>query len=119
MIPAAVSHTEMKMEMSWASLKGTEGREEGRKEGRKEERRETKTHQGEWKGMIIMRIFYRPLQHESSAGGFLTNLIEVEVLRMLRYWRMSGTVMSRRARRKRRPCGGARCGKGKKKRARG
>ena len=29
--------------------------------------------------------------------------IEVEVLRMLRYWRMSGTVMSRTARRNRRP----------------
>ncbi len=49
MIPAAVSQTEMKMEMSWASL------------------------------------------------------IEVDVFRMLRYCRMSGTVIRRSARRKRRP----------------
>jgi hypothetical protein len=31
------------------------------------------------------------------------HLMEVEVLRMFKYWRMSGTVISRRARRNLRP----------------
>ena len=36
-------------------------------------------------------------------GDVTMNLMEVDVLRMLRYCRMSGRVIRRRARRKRRP----------------
>ena len=60
MMPAAVSQTEIKMDMSWASLQ---------------------------RGKLSKKNFA------------LYHLIEVEVFSMLRYWRMSGTDIKRRARR--------------------
>ena len=60
-MPAAVSQTEIKMDMSWASLQ---------------------------RGKLSKKNFA------------LYHLIEVEVFSMLRYWRMSGTDIKRRARRK-------------------
>ena len=64
MIPAAVSQTEIKIEMSWASLE-------------------------------------HKLQTEFSLHHH--NLMLVLVFRILRYWRMSGTVISLRALRNLRP----------------
>ena len=64
MMPAAVSQTEIKMDMSWASLQ---------------------------RGKLSKKNFA------------LYHLIEVEVFSMLRYWRMSGTDIKRRARRKPNP----------------
>ena len=43
---------------------------------------------------------------ETNIALICANRIDVDVLRMLRYCRMSGRVMRRRARRKRRPVGG-------------
>ena len=63
-MPAAVSQTEIKMDMSWASLQ---------------------------RGKL------------SKKNLALYHLIEVEVFSMLRYWRMSGTDIKRRARRKPNP----------------
>ena len=60
MMPAAVSQTEIKMDMSWASL---------------------------WKGLLGEKI-----------TPILFHLMEVEVFSMLRYCRMSGTDIRRRAR---------------------
>ena len=42
---------------------------------------------------------------ETNMALICANRIDVDVLRMLRYCRMSGRVMRRRARRKRRPAG--------------
>ena len=48
----------------------------------------------------VLHFFFRG---KDMIGDVTMNLMEVDVLRMLRYCRMSGTVIRRRARRNRSP----------------
>ena len=80
MMPAAVSQTEIKMDMSWASLE---------------------------KGKLRNFWCWRWVGQALEKGNFMImqifHLMEVEVFSMLRYCRMSGTDIKRRARRKPKP----------------
>jgi hypothetical protein len=77
MIPAAVSHTEMNIEISCANLKYLRNQLNG-----------FKILLDLSKPFILKLYFY---------------LMDVDVFKMLRYCKMSGTVIKRRARKKRKP----------------